>query len=257
MSREAKLGMHGALRPQRRLRRRPARRRGITLIIVMMLISITMALSYAMVRSQISAVQIQNNSSRRDLSYQSALTGISAALRKMSNNSWAGVDTTLSGSLTQYDTYQVTFTTGDSSLTPGSANYSDYPYRVTLLSTGSSVDPAHGTTTTRRIQAVVRLIVAQLGAETSEWPAMQQFTAYQTNTKPFTLNVPCRIEGPVRVQGAVTICPDYSWPTANPFPVHERLDGHECGQFGLVSPADRAGELADQQHRQLDSIADD
>ena len=82
---------------------------------------------------------------------------------------------------------------------------------MTLLSTGSSVDPAHGTTTTRRIQVVVRLMVAKLGSETSEWPAMQQFTAYQTNAKPFTLNVPCRIEGPVRVQGAVTIAPDYRW----------------------------------------------
>ena len=191
-----------------------ARRRGITLIIVLILISITLALSYAMVRSQIDAIQIQGNSTRRDLAYEAALTGISAAIRTMNNNSWAGVDVPISGALDSYDSYQVTFTTGDPALSAAGANNSDYPYRVTLLSTGSSVDPAHGTTTTRRIQAVVRLIVVQLGAESSDWAAMQQFTVYQTKVKPFTINTPCRIEGPVRVQGAVTICPDYSWATA-------------------------------------------
>jgi len=190
------------------------KRRGITLIIVLMLISITLALSYTMVRSQISAIRIQGNSTRRDLAYEAALTGISTAIRTMNNNAWAGVGVPISGALSSYESYQVTFTTGDPALTAAGANNSDYPYRVTLLSTGSSVDPAHGTTTTRRIQAVVRLIVAQLGAESSDWAAMQQFTVYQTNVKPFTLNSPCRIEGPVRVQGAVTICPDYSWSTA-------------------------------------------
>jgi len=191
-----------------------SQRRGITLIIVLMLIAVTMALSYSMVRSQISVLQIQNNSTRRDQAYEAALTGISAALRKMNNNSWSGVDVSLTGSVTTNDTFKVTFTTGDPSLTTASSNYADYPYRVTLLSTGTSVDPVHGTSTTRRIQTVVRLITVQLGSETSEWPSMQQYTVYQTNTKPFTLNVPCRIEGSLRLQGAVTVCPDYSWSTS-------------------------------------------
>src|SRR5215211_447871 len=88
-------------------------RRGVTILVVLTLISITLAISYGLLRSQMTSIQIQANSSRRDLAQQAAMTGLSIGLRRMSQSDWVGVDTTLSGSLSATESYQITFSTGD------------------------------------------------------------------------------------------------------------------------------------------------
>ena len=63
-------------------------------------------------------------------------------LSGMQTSAWGGVGSTLSGSLSPYEQYTVTYTTGDATLTSASPDWSDFPYRVTLDSIGKAADPA-------------------------------------------------------------------------------------------------------------------
>lgn len=193
-------------------RRRSQRRRGVTILIVLSLISIALAISYALMRSQMTATRIQNNSNLDGIARQAALTGLAAGMRKMHESAWAGVGTTLTGAISGTESYVVSFTAGDASLTSSSPDYNELPYRVTLVATGTAQDISNSQiTATHRVQAVVRLVPRQLGATTSDWTATQQYTVYQHSPGVFSLDVPSRVEGPVRLQGAVTLGSDYSW----------------------------------------------
>ena len=116
-------------------------RRGISVVVVLGLIALTMAMSYALARVEFYTANVQQNNNRQDLSRQAAMVGLSVALRTMEQSTWAGTGTTLTGNLNSTDSYSVTYTAGDASLTSTSSSYWEYPYRVTLVSTGKSVDP--------------------------------------------------------------------------------------------------------------------
>jgi len=185
---------------------KPARRprRGVAVFVVLLLLSMALALSYVMMRSQSVTVQIQRNAARGPAARQDALTGVMMAIKKMSTTAWAGVGSTLSGSLGPNDSFQVTFTTGDPSLAPSSSNYSDYPYRVTVLSTGHSIDPQNSQCVTGyQVQAVVRLVPRALAAEPSQWSTMLGYTVYQNQFGFFDAAVPSQIQGPVYTQATL------------------------------------------------------
>ena len=192
-------------------RRRPSRR-GITILLVLMLISMTLATCYALMRSQITAVQIGSNSNRALAARQAAMAGMSAAMRKMHEGTWGGVGSTLSGSLTSTERYEAAYTAGDSALTSASTDYADLPYRVTINAKGFSTDPTNAQlTATATVQAVMRLIPRALGTPPSNWPSIRQYTYYQTGDGFFSVDVPCRIEGPVRAQAIMRLSQLYSW----------------------------------------------
>jgi len=194
-----------AVRPDAR-RSGVSRRRAVATLIVLLLISITFALSYSVMRSQGTAIQIEHNANLGTAARQAAVTGLTAALKKMHTADWAGVDSPLTGSLGGYQGYNVTFTAGDPALTAGHPDYADFPYRVTLLSTGFAADPADPQRiSTHRVRAVVRLVPRVLADEPSDWATMQQYTVYQSKTDPFEIDIPCRLEGPVRVQGRLKV----------------------------------------------------
>lgn len=194
------------------VRRSDRSRRGATILIVLSLILIALAISYALMRSQMTASRIQNNSNLDALARQTALTGLATGMRKMHENAWAGVGTSLTGSTSSTESYVVSFTAGDASLTAGGPDYSELPYRVTLIATGTARDPANSQLkSSHSVQAVMRLVPRQLGATTADWTSMRQYTVYQHAPGAFSLDVPCRVEGPVRLQGAVTLGSDYSW----------------------------------------------
>ena len=112
-------------------------------------------------------MRIQQNSNRHALARQAAMVGLSVAMRKMEVSGWTGVNSTISGSLNAQDSYSVTYTAGDDSLTSGSANYSEYPYRVTFMSTGTSTDSGSSPSrATHKVRAVVRLIPRKLASAT-------------------------------------------------------------------------------------------
>lgn len=185
-------------------------RRGVTVLIVLLLLSITLGLSYAIVRSQTTALRVQQNANVRASARRAALTGLTVALKEMHTDEWCdgdGVNTTLSGWISDCERYQVTYAAGDPSL---AVDDPDYPYRVTLLSTGTASDKSDpDRTTTHRARAVVRLAPRSVADEPSDWAAMQQYTVYQSKKDTFDIDIPCRLEGKVRIQGWLHIAPNY------------------------------------------------
>jgi hypothetical protein len=198
---EPRFGDNRCLGPQRP---------GVALVLVLLVICITLALSYAAVRSQFTALRIQHNARRGISAREAAVTGLAMAIKKMHTTGWNGVGTTLTGSLGGRASFQVTYTAGDPALKPGDADYADFPYRVTLTSTGSSADPDNpAAIATHRIRAVLRLAPRALAAEPSDWSTMQNYTVYQANSYSLEVDIPARIEGPVRIQGKLLIAPHY------------------------------------------------
>ena len=186
------------------------RRPGVALILVLLIICMALGLSYAAVRSQFTGLKIQQNSDRRISARQAAVTGLTMAIKNMHTAGFNGVDSTLAGSLGADQGFQVTYSTGDPSLGPGHPDYEDFPYRVTLLSTGSAADPDNpASVATYQIRAVVRLAPRELGEEPTDWAKMQAYTVYQSKKDNFEVDIPCRLEGPVRIQGKLKIAPSY------------------------------------------------
>lgn len=192
--------------------RRAARRRGMAVVLVMVIIALSLAVSYSMLRTQTTALDVNSNSARQVDARHVAVTGISVAMQKMSAANWAGVTSTVTGNISPYESYVVTYTTGDSSLTSASSAYSEYPYRVTLLSTGYAIDPADSTRrATHRVRAVVQLVRRKLSAVSSSWTNAQAFTVLQWGNDEARFDLSNRIEGPVQFQGPLQVCPTYPY----------------------------------------------
>src|SRR3954470_7425439 len=119
-------------------RRRP---RGFAVVMVLGLLAITLAISYATLRGQGTTTQLARNNSRALDARVAAQSGLAAALRKVSENAWGGVTSTLSANVTNNSWYQVNYTTGDTKLTPTDPSYSEYPFRLTIDSVGYASDP--------------------------------------------------------------------------------------------------------------------
>jgi hypothetical protein len=185
-------------------------RRGVAVLLALLLITLTLALSYAAIRTQNLTFMVQRNSDRRAVAQQTAVTGMTMALKKMQNSSWAGFGSTLNGTLSTTESFSATYTFGDASLTSTSPDCNDYPFRGVIAVTGKSVDPVNPqSVTTYQISAVVRLVPRQMTAEPSDWSAMQQYMVYQSYSQPFEIDIPCQFTGNVRIQGALKIAPHY------------------------------------------------
>lgn len=181
----------------------------MAILMVLLLLSLTLGLCYAAMRSQSTISTIQRNADRGASARQAAMTGLSIALKKMHQNSWGGVDASVSGKLSDTESFLVTFSTGDPRLTPSD---NDYPYRVTLLSTGYAVDPNQATSiASHSVQAVVQLIPRALATEPSDWSNIMNFTFFQYSSGTFLWDPPGRIEGPVRIQLLFLPAWNYSW----------------------------------------------
>lgn len=186
------------------------RRPGVAVLVVLLLLSITLGLSYAAVRTQHTGLIIQRNADRRISARQAASTGITMAIKKMHTSGWGGVDTTLTGTLSPSESFRVTYTAGDASLEPEHPDYEDLPYRVTLDSTGYAADPDNpASIATYGIRAVVRLVPRALAEEPSDWDTIEQYTVYQSKQDSFEIDIPCRLEGAVRVQGKLEFAKHY------------------------------------------------
>ncbi len=177
-------------------------RRAIVAVVVLLLIAVALATSYAAMRSQTITLNVRQNASFGAAARQAALTGLSAGLRQMHSPGWSGTDTTFSRMLGANVSFQVAFIAGDDTLTATDPNYAELPYRVTLLVTGTASDPADSRRTSQHtIRAVARLIPRAVPNEPSDWSTMQNYTFYQTKEFATTLDIPCRIEGAIRLQG--------------------------------------------------------
>ncbi|MGC3971068.1 MAG: hypothetical protein QM775_28150 [Pirellulales bacterium] len=175
-------------------------------MLVLGMIAMTLAVSYALVRAQAETSRGTSNGELRSEARQAAWTGMSAALRRMSQTTgWAGADSTFTGTINAQQSYSVVYTTGDGRLAVDSPDAADWPFRVTITSTGFAIDPQSSTsTTTYKVESVVRLVPRGLAANPSPWSTMQSFVVYQTSTDDVNLQLPFRINGAARFQGSLS-----------------------------------------------------
>lgn len=193
-------------------RRSPAPRRGVAVLLVLLLLSITLGLSYAMVRTQNTAAAIGRNADRRTLAREAALTGLSMAYQNMFSRDWSGVSTSFSRSVSSAESFSVTYMAGDPTLTSSSPDYRKYPYRVTLLSTGTSIDPSDSNcTATHTARAIVQLVPQALVDEPSCWSTALNYTLYQYYPGTCYIAVPFRATGPVRFDQWLNLGYGYNW----------------------------------------------
>ncbi|MEO8494782.1 MAG: LamG domain-containing protein [Planctomycetota bacterium] len=189
------------------------KRKGVSVLLVLAIISMTLALSYAMLRTQATVEQTERNTSHRATARQAALTGMSVALRTITEPTWGGVDAGLSGNLGDGSTFAVQFETGDASLLVGSPDYFEYPYRLTITSTGSVVDPANPQIqATHKVRNVVQFVRRKLVDAPGNWSAMQAYTVYQWGTgtgREVDAATPLHVEGPVFFQNQINYLTDY------------------------------------------------
>ncbi len=190
--------------------RRNRARRGMAVVVVLLLLALAMAVSYSMIRTQFTSVQMQRNSSRNCDARQAALAGLATGLRKLHEADWPGVDGVISGSLGPGQSYEVSYQVGDPSLTPTDPDYDKFSFRITVQATGFAYDPAGSSPvpSTHQARAVVELARRKLADEPSDWPTFQQFTVWQGTRSAFQVELPSRIEGRVRVQGNFEIAED-------------------------------------------------
>lgn len=193
--------------------RRRERRSGFSALIVLLLIAVTLGLSYASIRSQSVNTRIQRNATFRVSARSAAVSGLATGLAVMHNDAWKGVDTTLTGRLSPYENFEVRFTAGDPSLTVGAADYERYPLRVTLDATGYAADPiSPSSIATHHAQAVVELIPRALSEPPAGFSDLLNHTLSQWDTGDCALCVPFRVEGPARFRGRLNLSRQLKWP---------------------------------------------
>lgn len=197
------------------------RRRGVALLIVLGILTMALGVCYAMLRGQSTSSMIERNQGRLDDARSAALTGVSIALAKMHTTAWSGVGSSLTGNLNTGLSYRATFAAGDASLDSADADYADLPYRVTVQSVGTAVDPSNPSiASTHAVDVVVQLVPRAMAALPAKWSTIQNHTVFQWGTDPFTFEMPARIEGDVHAQGAFALAPSYPTQDSRPFKGH-------------------------------------
>lgn len=187
------------------------RRRGLSLVVVMGLLAITLAVTYALLRTEVNSMQLLGHVDRRDEARQAAYVGLSAALRKMHQSDWGGVTSTVSGTLSSRESYTATYATGDSRIVAGSADDAKWPYRVTIVSIGKAVDPTNSSIqSTHTAKAIVELVPRAVAPLPSSWATrIQPFVVTQWGNRNVSIDLPSRIRGAAHLQGTLKLAEDY------------------------------------------------
>ena len=192
---------------------RRARHRGIAIILVLGLMAITVALTYAMMRSQTMSTLVQSNLNRDCDAQQAAQAGMSIALRKLHDDTWpgflAGDTATITGTLSSTQSFTATYAIGDPRLTPLSPDYSRYPWRVTISVTGTATVVGNSQPSSHNLCTVVELLPRQLATEPANWSLAQNYTVYQWAdgaANQFRVELPSHIDGLVRIRSKLDLC---------------------------------------------------
>jgi len=190
--------------------RRRAARRGFAILLVLGLISMTLAVSYAVIRTQAAGLKAGVNVGQRLDARQAAYSGLSAALRKMNQADWAGADTVLTGTVGPHATFAASYATGDAELLSSDPQAVDWPYRLTITVTGcvtnSAISPVPAT---YRVEAVARLTPRNTSTNPAVWETSAPYIVYQTAADDVAVQLPVRINGAVRLQGGLSLCATY------------------------------------------------
>jgi hypothetical protein len=197
--------------PRRRTAHAPCRPRGMAVVLVLGLLAITLAISYATLRGQGTTSQLAQNNSRALDARAAAQSGLAAALRKISENAWSGVAIPLGSNVTNHSWYQVTFTTGDAKLATTDSQYGEYPFRLTIDSVGYAADPQNpAVRAEHHSRCVVQLVRKRLTAEPANWTTFTNNTVYQYSNDNVYVQFPVRIGGAATLMGRLSdFCTEY------------------------------------------------
>jgi hypothetical protein len=186
------------------------RRRGIAVLLVLGMLAMTLALSYASLRGQATVAQLANNLGRGEAARMAAESGVYTALRRMSEGTWAGISVPFTGNLSENSWYEVSFATGDALLTPADPSYGEYAYRVTITSVGYASDPGQpDVRAIHKIDAIVQLARRSLLAEPSDWSTLTDYTVHQWGNREISVQEPVRINGRARLLGHLNLSAQY------------------------------------------------
>ena len=177
------------------------------------MLAMTLALSYASLRSQATVAQLANNLGRGEAARLAAESGIFTALRRMSEATWAGTETSFSSNLSDNEWYEVEFKTGDGPLpaTDPLYNPNEFAYRVIITSKGYASDPGQPSVRAiHQIEAIVQLARRKIMAEPAGWSDLEPLAVHQWDgTRAVATQFPVRFEGPVKLLGSLSLFPSY------------------------------------------------
>jgi len=187
----------------------------MAIVIVLALLALTLGFSYALLRAHTSDNELERNQARKGDARTAAQAGMSVALRKLYDGSWGGADTNFAGDLTTDKMlgFTVTYTTGDSSLTSASADWNEYPFRLTIDSKGYSIDPTTAASRSEyTIRTVVQLIRRKLNTNQAT-VGMETVSVGQSSSSNARIHYPVRLNGFVYIQGEIEFSRSYpqSW----------------------------------------------
>ncbi|HEY2147927.1 MAG TPA: hypothetical protein VGH32_08320, partial [Pirellulales bacterium] len=170
------------------------------MLVVLGLVSIALAVTYALLRSQSSMTHIPKNATFRSSARQAADSGLAIGMRTMSSSTWGGPSSTITGTLDGRSSYTLTYSPGDPALAATDINQA---FRVTLISTGVTINPeVSSQPVSFRARAVMRLAPKQLNAAPANWATFLQYTAAQIGSSPqFFIDPPAQVQGSLRVEG--------------------------------------------------------
>ena len=191
-------------------------RAGAALVLVMMVLSLGVVLSFALLQAQTAHMFLQRNADHTEQARQAALSGVSAALQQMRDPEWSGVDSSFQQDLGSGMSFLVSYTAGDDQLTPEDPDYWLWPYRVTVTITGRSEDPANPQIASEHtIRLVVQLVPEQLSPVPAAWTTSLQyalFQRYRSSGQDAVVEVPCQIQGRSRFQKKLKFMKSYPYP---------------------------------------------
>ncbi len=197
-----------AWRPSRRgMRGLCMPRSGAALLLVLAFLSITVAVSYALIRSQFTSVAMTENAGRFQKAQDAAWAGASYALRQMHLANWSGTGTIERVALNNEQGFTVQYTAGDASLP---LDDTTYPYRVTIDVTGYVAASDRIPETSYQMRVVVQLVPRKLSDEPEPWPAYSGQTLVQWDSgRRTTMEFPARVEGPAMLQATLRLFHSY------------------------------------------------
>ena len=185
-------------------------RRGVAVLLVLGMLAMTLALCYASLRGQATVAKLAENLGRGEAARLAAESGVYDALRRMSDGTWAGVDTAFTANVNGSSWYEVSFATGDAQLTPADPQYGEFAYRVTITSVGYADDPGQPTVRAiHKVDAVVQLARRTLLAEPANWSTLTNFNVHQWGNRDVVVQEPVRIHGSASIQGRLLLSQEY------------------------------------------------
>ncbi len=200
-----------------RVSRTRRRRGGMSLILVMTAVSMSMLLTYAAISSQTRGLQIRQNVNRQELAHRAAESGATIALAKLQASDWTEVTESVSGILENDSqgtaSYAVEFRTIDGQTSPaayptsqGQTNLTENRSVFNSTSPGLTSDSANtaASATKQAFQLLVR--------STGKWQSATDITDFVTDVVEVGVELQPRVPGrtllPADSASAIDVMPN-------------------------------------------------